>query len=142
MSSSPDTKKPLAFRVDPRTLEHLKQRARQVGASQTALAERYLEEGLRMDEHPLIHFRDGAMGRRPSLFDTRLDVAGIVQIFRINDKSIEDTAKYLELPVAHIEACLRYYAAYEEEIDEWIARSEAASEREERLWRRQQELAV
>ena len=58
-------KQPLGFRVPPRTLEHLRRRAREAGQPQTALAERYIEEGLRMDEHPLVSFRDGAAGRRP-----------------------------------------------------------------------------
>jgi len=35
------------------------------GPGQTALAERYIEEGIRQDEHPLIYFREGAAGRRP-----------------------------------------------------------------------------
>jgi hypothetical protein len=44
-----------------------------VPSPQTTLAERYIEEGLRMDEHPLVYFREGASGRRPALLGTRLD---------------------------------------------------------------------
>ena len=62
------------------------------GQPQTALAERYLEEGLRMDEHPLIYFRDGANGRRPALLGTRLDVADVIETLRQNDRSVERTA--------------------------------------------------
>jgi hypothetical protein len=40
---------------------------------QTTLAERHIEEGLRMDEHPLVYFREGASGRRPAPLGTRLD---------------------------------------------------------------------
>jgi len=141
LGSNPGTRQPLAFRVSPETLEHLKRRAHETASSQTDLAERYIQEGLRMDEHHLIQFRDGAMGRRPSLTGTRLDVFEVVQIFNMNGKSIEETARYLELPTAHVESSLRYYAAYQEEIDKWIARAEAVSEREETLWLRQQKLA-
>ena len=65
MPRSPKTKQQVAFRVRPSTLAHLKRRVGETGLSQTDLAERYLEEGLRLDEHPLIAFRDGAAGRRP-----------------------------------------------------------------------------
>jgi uncharacterized protein (DUF433 family) len=140
LEHSTGAKKPLAFRVLPHTLDHLKRRAEEVGQSQTSLAERYVQEGLRMDEHPLIYFRDGAMGRRPSLLGTRLDVAEVIQVFNLNQKSLEGTAEYLEVPTEQIEACLRYYADYEQEIDDWLVRGQAVAEREEKLWRRQQEL--
>jgi uncharacterized protein (DUF433 family) len=129
-------KQPLAFRIPPRTLAHLKRRAREAGQSQTALAGRYLEEGLRMDEHPLIYFRDGASGRRPALLGTRLDVADVLETVWQNDRSVERAAAYLEVPADRIEACLRYYADYGDEIDEWIDRARAVAEREEARWHR------
>jgi len=133
-------KQPLAFRVEPETIEHLRRRAREIGQSQTALAERYIEEGLRMDEHPLIYFREGAAGRRPGLLGTRLDVADIIDTIRQNGNSVEAAAEYLELPIEKIEACLRYYTAFKDEVDEWIERATLAAEREETLWRRRQEV--
>ena len=69
-----DTKKPLALRMRGRTLEHLRLRSADRGVTVSALAERLIEEGLRMDEHPLVYFREGAAGRRPALAGTRLDV--------------------------------------------------------------------
>jgi uncharacterized protein (DUF433 family) len=122
MTHHASAKQPFALRIPPRTLAHLKRRARKAGQPQAALAERYLEEGLRMDEHPLIHFRDGASGRRPALLGTRLDVADVIETIWQNDRSVEWTATYLELPVDRVEACLRYYADYRDEIDEWIDR--------------------
>lgn len=139
MAQSAAAKQPFAFRVLPRTLEHLKRRARESGQSQTTLAERYIEEGLRMDEHPLIYFRDGAAGRRPALLGTRLDVADVIETIRQNDNSVEAAAAYLELRVDRVEACLRYYADYGAEIDEWIDRSRAIAEHEEARWRRRGE---
>jgi hypothetical protein len=79
-------------------LKHLKRPAREAGQPQTALAERYIEEGLRMDEHPVIYFRDGASGRRPASPGTRLDVADVIEPLRQTDKSVERTAAYLEIP--------------------------------------------
>jgi uncharacterized protein (DUF433 family) len=93
-----------------------------------------------MDEHPLIYFREGAAGRRPALLGTRLDVAGIIDTIRQNGNSVEAAAEYLELPIEKIDACLRYYTAFKDEVDEWIERATLAVEREETLWRRRQEV--
>ncbi len=133
-------KKPLAFRVAVETVERLQRRARERRETQTALVERYVEEGLRTDEHPLIYFREGASGRRPALVGTRLDVWQVIETIRQNDNSVEEAAEYLGLPVEKLRACVRYYADYSEEIDEWTARAQAIAEREEANWRRQQEL--
>ena len=133
-------KKPLSFRVRAATIERLEQRAREAGETQTALVERYIEEGLRIDSHPLIYFREGTAGRRPALAGTRLDVAQIVDTMRENANSVTAAADYLEVPAERVQACLRYYADYQDEIDDWIARTRAISEREEANWRRQQEI--
>jgi len=137
--ASGGTRKAMAFRFDPDTVQHLKRRARELGSPQTALAERYIEEGLRMDEHPLICFRSGEAGRRPALVGSRLDVADVIETIRQNAGSVEDAADYLELPVGHVEACLRYYVDYQDEVDEWIERGRAARERERERFRRQRE---
>jgi uncharacterized protein (DUF433 family) len=140
--AAPATKQSVAFRFDRDTVAHLKQRARETHAPQTALAERYIEEGLRHDEHPLIWFHDGAAGRRPALLGTRLDVADVMGTIRQNGNSVEEAADYLEIPVEHVEACLRYYADYSEEIDAWIERTQAIAQREHERWeRRRQALA-
>jgi uncharacterized protein (DUF433 family) len=104
------SKKPLSFRVRSETAERLERHASEVGETQTALVERYVEEGLRMDGHPLIRFRDGVGGRRPGLVGTRLDVWQVIETVRQNERSVEDAADYLGLPVEHVRACLRYYA--------------------------------
>jgi uncharacterized protein (DUF433 family) len=140
--AAPSTKQSVAFRFDRITVARLKQRAQETHAPQTALAQRYIEEGLRHDEHPLIYFRDGEAGRRPALLGTRLDVASVITTIRQNGNSVEEAAEYLEIPLEHVDACLRYYADYKDEIDAWIERSHAIAERErERRQRRQQALA-
>lgn len=139
MARRSEAKQQVAFRVQPQTLAHLKRRVRETGLSQTDLAERYLEEGLRLDEHPLIAFRDGAAGRRPGVVGLRVDVWQVVETVRQNG-SVEQAAEYLELPVEKVQAAMRYYADYTDEVDEWISRANALAEREQATWRRQQDL--
>lgn len=140
--SDQPVKQSVAFRFDPDTVRHLRERAGETGTAQTTLAERYIEEGLRRDAHPLISFRDGEAGRRPALLGSRLDVAEILATIRQNDNSIEDTADYLEIPIEHVEAALRYYVEYKDEVDAWLERAERVAQHERELWqRRQQALA-
>jgi uncharacterized protein (DUF433 family) len=93
-----------------------------------------------MAEHPLIYFREGAAGRRPALMGTRLDVATVVSTIRQNDNSAEAAADYLRLQLPLIEACVRYYVDYQDEIDAWIARDEAEAEAAEISWRKRHEI--
>ena len=132
---APGSKKTaVSFRFDARTVERLRERSTEIGSAQGALAERYIEEGLRVDAHPSIHFRDGGSGRRPALVGTRLDVAQVIETLRQNDSSIAETADYLDLRPALVEAAVRYYAEFQGEVDTWIAQSQATAERERELW--------
>jgi len=127
------------MRPSAQILERLRERARLHGEKHTVLAERYLEEGVLMDEHPGIRFVDGPMGRRPAVIGTGLDVWEIVQVAKDNDGSIAETAAYLEIDPRLVEAAIRYYGANRAQIDDWIARSDALNEREEANWRAAQE---
>ncbi len=136
MSRKP--KEMLSFRIDAATAEHLAERARISDARLTDLARRYVEEGLRMDEHPFIYFRESAAGRRPALLGTRLDVADVIETIRASDNDVSDAADYLDVPFERVQACVRYYADYTDEIDACIERKRLVAEREEGLWRRSQ----
>ena len=103
-----------------------------------ALAERYLDEGLRREEHPLVAFRDGAAGRRASLAGTRLDVAQVIDTLRDSDNAVEATAEYLDIPEQYVRAAVRYYAEFRDEIDEWRERIRSIAEREHEAWLREQ----
>jgi len=127
-----------SFRLETGLLEGLQRQARQSGESLTALAERYLDEGLRHEEHPLIVFRTGAMGRRAALAGTRLDVAQVIDTVKHSSKPTREAAEYLSIPEPWVRACVRYYADFSEEVDEWGERVRAVAEREEDAWRRSQ----
>ena len=118
-----------------RTLERLRERARLLGQKHTVLAERYVAEGVLMDEHPGVHFVDGAMGRRPAVMGTGLDVWEIVAVAKDNGGSVEETAAYLEIDPRFVETALRYYGSNQGEVDDWLARVRDLAEREETKWR-------
>jgi len=124
-------KRAVSFRFDRRIAAHLKRRSTEIGEPQAALAERYIEEGLRMDEHPLITFRDGPTGRRagliggPDVWEVALwidDLAGETHPAAV-------VVAESGLSRAQVDAALRYRAAYPDEIAARIElhRSETAA---------------
>jgi uncharacterized protein (DUF433 family) len=121
----------LSLRVGQPTLQRLDRRALIAGTRKGALAERYLEEGLRMDDHPGIHFLDGPMGRRPALIGIGLDVWEVVETVEHNDGDPAAAAEYLRVPRAVVDTALAYYGEYREEIDGWLARVRALAALEE-----------
>jgi hypothetical protein len=122
-------------------LDRLEARKRQAAQSRSRLAERYIDEGLRMDEHPGIVFRDGPTGRRAALA-AGPDVWELMRFWRgLSSKgpaAIRKTSKLLNLTPLQIETALRYYADYPDEIDERIRLNEEEGKRAEAAWRRQQ----
>jgi len=117
------------LRLAPGIRQRLAEWARRAGLPERSLAQRYVEEGLRHDAHPLIHFLDGPSGRRASLVGRGLDVWEVIATVRDNDGSIREAAEYLEVPVGLVEAAVAYYGEYRDEIDREIALNEAEYER-------------
>jgi len=118
-----------SFRFSEQTLERLDERAHEMRETRTGLAERYLDEGLRMDAHPGIGFADGPAGRRPILLGTGLDVGEVVATIKQNRGSAEAAGAYLDVPMSAVRAAVRYYAAFPEEIDERLERQASVAER-------------
>ncbi len=115
---------PLSLRFASGTIERLGSRARRAHLPPRTLAQRYVEEGLRMDEHPLVRFRDGPAGRRAALVGTGLDVWEAIAVVRGNDGDLPVAAGYLELPLGLVQAAVAYYGGNRSEIDQWIAANE------------------
>jgi uncharacterized protein (DUF433 family) len=131
---------PFSMRIGRSIHQRLERRALRGNHSKSALAERFIDEGLRQDAHPEIVFRDGPFGRRPLLAGTRLEVGQVVETIRNSGNSVDDAAAYLDLPSSRVRAALSYYAAFQHEVDEQARRAVAAAEDAERAWRREQEL--
>ena len=129
-----------SMRVSKPIFDDLERRARETAEARNALAERYIAEGVRMDEHPGIYFREGALGRRAALIGTRLDVWQMIQTLRNHENSLEQTAGYLGVTVSRVRAAVRYYVAYQDEIDAVAEREMEAALRAEAAWRAEQEL--
>jgi uncharacterized protein (DUF433 family) len=115
---------PLSIRLNDVTLSRLGARARRVHLPPRTLAQRYVEEGLRMDEHPLIRFADGPAGRRARLLGTGKDVWEVIAVMRDNGGDPAKSAGYLELPLGLVQAAMAYYGAYADEIDQQIEANE------------------
>jgi len=111
--------------------------------SKSALAERYIDEGRRMDDHPGVHFRPGPAGRRAALVGGP-DVWEVISTLRSGedrgDEPIIATAGHLSLPAPSVRAALRYYGAFTEEIEAWIRRNQEEAETAEAAWLRERAL--
>jgi uncharacterized protein (DUF433 family) len=130
------SRNPVSFRWSTDTLQELRRHAEARRERQTELAERYVIDGMRMDGHPLIVFRDRMAGRRVAPVGSRRDVADVIATLAQNGNSIEATAEYLDLPVPAIEAAVRYYVEFKAEIDGEITRAAAVAERQSSLAQR------
>ncbi len=128
-------------RWDADVVERLRRRSELAGTNKSRLAERYVDEGTRMDEHPGIVFRSGPSGRRAAL-------AGGPDVWEVmatlkggairGEKAIAATAELLDLTDLQVRTAVRYYGAYPEEIDERIRRNVEEADAAEAAWRREQ----
>jgi len=125
---------PLSLRLGEGTVERLRTRAARVHVPPRTLAQRYVEEGLRMDEHPLVRFADGPAGRRARLVGTGSDVWEVIAAVKDNDGDVAATAEYLRMPLGLVQAAVVYYGAFPAEIDEWIERNEREAAEAHTAW--------
>ena len=125
---------PLSVRLNDATIARLGRHAQRAHLAPRTLAQRYVEEGLRMDEHPLIRFADGPAGRRARLVGTGKDVWEIIATVRDNDGDAAETARYLEIPLGLVQAAISYYGTYRDEIDQWIEANEQQAAEAHAAW--------
>src|SRR5690349_19038794 len=115
---------PLSVRLNDATIARLGRHAQRAHLAPRTLAQRYVEEGLRMDEHPMIRFADGPAGRRARLLGTGKDVWEVIAVVKDNRGDAAEAARYLEMPVGLIQAAIAYYGAYTVEVDQQIEANE------------------
>ena len=132
-----------SFRLAPRTLELLEALAAATGESRNALADRLLGEAVRVHDHPLIRFHQGAAGRRqPLLVGTRLYVYQIVSTLRASGGEVEAAAEYPGLTPRQVRAALDYYTDFRSEEDADAEAAERVGQAERARWERQQRAFV
>ena len=135
---------PLSIRFEPGLLARLRARAAaETGANTSTLAQRLVDEGLRMAEHPGIVFKSGPSGRRAALAYGP-DVWEIVKFLREIDErgpaALAAAAEVFAVDVNRISTVVSYYGDHRDEIDAEIQAAEQASARAEQAWRIQQQL--
>lgn len=128
-------------RLNASVLDRLERRGTRTGVNKSRLAERYIDEGLRMEDHPGVVFRDGPAGRRAGLAGGP-DVWEVIAAVRASELDGEDAisaaAQWGSLSSTQVRIAVSYYAAYPQEIDERIARNRDEADAAEQRWAREQ----
>lgn len=117
--------------------------ARRTGSSKSRVVVRAIDEWLRMEAHPRIHFVTTNTGGRRAALLTGPQVWTVAQSWRQHDTEDRDSATVADaagLSVADVEAALAYWAAYREEIDELIELHEADQDAALHEWEQRQAL--
>lgn len=126
-----------------RVHDRLRLRASERGESASGLGERLIDEGLRMDAHPGIVFRDGPSGRRAGLASGP-DVWEVASLLRTlegsPDARIAECARRLGISATQVRIASRYYAEFPDEIDAEVAANAQAADRELAAWEAERRL--
>jgi len=133
----------VSVRLSDQVAQRLRERAAADDEAVSGLAQRLVDEGLRMEAHPGIVFRPGPSGRRAALMrgPDVWEVVGLLRSLDISgEAAIVEAARWLGLAEAQVRAALGYYGAFPDEVDSQVAANQAASEQAEREWETQQRL--
>jgi hypothetical protein len=122
------------LRLRPGVSERLAAQAQRAGLAPRTLAQRYVDESLRREDHPLVRFVDGPSGRRAALVGSGLDVWEAIATVRENGGDPEEAAAFLEIAPGLARAAVAYYGDYRDEIDAEIALNQAEWERGYAAW--------
>ena len=122
---------PISVRFPEAVARRLRRRTTRSGEPASGLVVRLVDEGMRMDDHPGIVFRDGPAGRRAGLSGGP-DVWEIVVVladYACTDasSSVAKTARWLGLTQAQVRTAEGYYSAYPDEIDARVTENEDAA---------------
>lgn len=128
---------PRSVRFDEGTIERLTAYClKHPGLSLSGAAAALVEEGLRMDLHPGIVFRDGPTGRRAALAGGPdvWEVIRAIKQLRAHEPAIKAGEAIAVIADATgtagevISCAVNYYAAFPEEIEREVAHADAAEE--------------
>ena len=132
-----------AIRIESETLGALRERSAQTGEPIVRLAQRYIDEGLRLERHPGIVFRDGPAGRRPVVAGGP-DVWEVIAAARSaperGDQLVAALAERIGAPAEKIRIAVRFYAEFPDDVDRWMERVEVEAERHESTLERERRI--
>jgi hypothetical protein len=140
---------PRSIRFDSRVSDRLASYvAAHPGWSGSSAANRFVDEALRMEDHPGVVFREGATGRRAVLIggpDVREVIRAVRSARRAEPELDAEAVVALVstntgIPARLIEVAIRYWAAYPDEIDDWIVEVESFEDQQLQAWERRQDL--
>jgi len=124
-------------------LRALRERSAQTGEPIVRLAQRYIDEGLRLERHPGIVFRTGPAGRRAVIVGGP-DVWEVVAAARGAPEGGEELvtalAERIGVPIERIRTAIRYYAEYPDEVDRFITMVDEEGLRHEQTLERERQL--
>lgn len=130
------TRETMSLRLDSGLRQRLVQAAQAERVTVTALAERYLREGLAAAAHPGIVFRPGPAGRRAGLAggpDVWEVTSALRRISGTQRQRIATLAQEFGLHPRQIAIALDYAAAHRAEIEAWIKANDDALDAVEAL---------
>ena len=132
-----------AIRIESETLRALRERSAQSGEPIVRLAQRYIAEGMQLDRHPGVVFRDGPAGRRavvvggPDVWEV---IAAARHAPEHGEELVRALAERVGVSAEKIRIAVRYYAEYPHEIDRFIEMVETEARELERTLEREQRL--
>jgi hypothetical protein len=112
-------------------LSRLERRSRELGEPKSRVAERLIDEGLRMEEFHGVVFRDGPAGRRASLVDgpdVWEVVADLRRAGRRRGDAVSAVVRGSGLSEQQVRLAAAYYGRYPDEIEARIEREEELEE--------------
>ena len=140
---------PRSIRFEPRTIERLATYAAQrPGVTSASAAARLVEEGLRMDAHPGVLFRDGPAGRRAVLIGGP-DVWEVIRAIRDaratepdlpDDEVLSLVERNTGVAISRIRIAIDYFGDFPDEIDARCAQAHVAERERELAHQRTSEL--
>ena len=110
---------PFSLRMDEDTHDELLEHATRLDANPSKLVNRFVKEGLRMDRHPTVIFKTTPQGRRAAVLAAHsgLQIIDVIGTWKAERQDAAKTARYLHIEPGEVEAVLRYYADYHDEVD-------------------------
>lgn len=132
----------VTVRLDADVVDRLDARSQSTERNRPELITRYVDEGMRMEDHPGIVFRSGPAGRRAALA-AGPDVWEVIRVVRnvegSGEAAVTEAAAWLSLAREQIDSAVRYYSEYPDEVDRWIDRVDEEARRAQQIWERRQD---